>query len=92
MSWKHRSFGTTKRRWFQYFNYFIIAYGAKKQDFPALQPLRKRRRRADHDHGGGLYAGGLRLPGITAMGRHSLLIYLLHQPVIYGVLSVLYVL
>lgn len=36
--------------------------------------------------------GGPRLPGITAMGRHSLLIYLLHQPVIYGVLSVLYAL
>ena len=36
--------------------------------------------------------GGPRLPGITAMGRHSLLIYLLHQPVIYGVLSVLHVL
>ena len=28
----------------------------------------------------------LRLPIVTAMGRHSLLIYLLHQPVIYAVL------
>lgn len=28
----------------------------------------------------------IRLPGVTALGRHSLLAYLLHQPVIYGVL------
>ena len=32
-------------------------------------------------------SSGLRLPVVTAMGQHSLLVYLLHQAVIYGVLS-----
>ena len=30
------------------------------------------------------------LPVVTAMGRHSLLVYLAHQPVIYGVLAALH--
>ena len=30
-----------------------------------------------------------KLPVVTAMGRHSLLVYLAHQPVIYGVLAAL---
>ena len=30
---------------------------------------------------------GLRLPVVTAMGRHSLVIYMVHQPVIYAVLA-----
>ena len=31
-----------------------------------------------------------RVPLVTAMGRHSLLIYMLHQPVVYGLLWVLF--
>lgn len=35
---------------------------------------------------------GWRVPLLTAMGRHSLPIYMLHQPVVYGVLTVLFTL
>lgn len=42
-----------------------------------LYPLRRER------------SGDLRLPMVTAIGRHSLLVYLLHQPVVYGLLAVL---
>ena len=31
-----------------------------------------------------------RVPLVTAMGRHSLLIYMLHQPVVYGLLWALF--
>lgn len=37
-------------------------------------------------------APGRRVPLLTAMGRHSLPIYMLHQPVLYGVLAALSVL
>ena len=32
----------------------------------------------------------IRLPGIGAIGRHSLMVYLLHQPVIYGLLALIF--
>lgn len=34
----------------------------------------------------------IRIPLVTAMGRHSLLIYMLHQPVLYGTLTALFTL
>lgn len=32
----------------------------------------------------------IRLPGIGTIGRHSLIVYLLHQPVIYGLLALIF--
>lgn len=32
----------------------------------------------------------IRLPGIGAIGRRSLMVYLLHQPVIYGLLALIF--
>ncbi len=37
-------------------------------------------------------AEGIRIPLVTAMGRRSLLLYMLHQPVLYGVLAALFAL
>jgi len=31
-----------------------------------------------------------KIPGVTFLGRHTLLLYILHQPVIYGVLQIIY--
>ena len=36
-----------------------------------------------------LFAKG-RIPGLTFLGKHSLLVYLLHQPVLYGVMTLLF--